>query len=205
MRATSIGGTDASVTFFKIDINRASFTTKPDLRGLVTYIHGNPVDAKLVDNIEQLGHFPWCSYGALVGSLLPRSFENPSLTLQLFAADPVEVRRRLQSRLGASSQHMGPIPPKSVGAPAKEILPRLEVSTLDQLIDAICEEYSLPRVALGSGRRSQSVVAARATLSQRAICELGFTTRSVAQALGVSDSTISRALSLANSSKAEKK
>ena len=65
-------------------------------------------------------------------------------------------------------------------------------SSLDELIRSVCAAHGLAPDDLG--RRSRRAVAARAELAQRATTELGLASRAIARALGVSDSTVSRAL-----------
>jgi len=132
-----------------------------------------------------------------VGKLPPRAFESPSATLQLFAKDPAEAHRRVRRWMDAP-----PAPDDQLTPRTEEIRSDIrsaraeppEPGELNGLIATVCNAYGIPRDALGPGRRSQRVVAARAELSRRAVRELGLPSRTLAEALGVSDSTISRAL-----------
>jgi REP element-mobilizing transposase RayT len=159
-----------------------------DLLGLIRYIHGNPLRAGLVPSAEALSGFPWCGYGALTGERPARPFEAPSATLRLLAEEPVEARRQLRDWMQ-----------QPVDSPRLESRPRPDADyianpALTELIQAVCAAHGLPPEALGSGQRGRPVLEARSELALRATQDLGLPARSVARALGVSDSTMSRAL-----------
>jgi REP element-mobilizing transposase RayT len=168
-----------------------------DLLGLVRYIHGNPLRADLVPNAEALGSFPWCGYAALTGVRPARPFETPTAALRLLAEEPAEARRRHCHRLQQplDSRDLAPRPLEE--SPASALRPDasdLATPGLTDLIQDVCTAHGLPPEALGGRHRGQPVLAARSELAQRATQELGLPGRTVARALGVSDSTMSRAL-----------
>lgn len=168
-----------------------------DLLGLVLYIHRNPLRAGLVDGPDSLRHFPWCGHGALSGDRPPRSFEEPCVTLRLFADDPADARRQLSiwMQTPADSDPLDELrledssPRRELPAPS-----RSSNASMEELIGAVCAAHGLPRSALGPGLRGPRVVAVRAEVARRATRELGVTGHAVARALGVSEATVSRAL-----------
>ena len=168
-----------------------------DLLGLVRYIHGNPLRAGLVPSAEALGSFPWCGYGALTGERPARPFEAPTATLRLLADEPAEARQRLrhwmQQLLDSTDLAPGPLDEPSASGSRPDagcLAPR----TLAELIQAVCTAHGLPPEALGGRQRGRPVLEARSELARRATQDLGLPSRAVARALGVSDSTMSRAL-----------
>jgi REP element-mobilizing transposase RayT len=148
-----------------------------DLLGVIRYIHGNPLRAGLVATAEALRSFPWCGYAALTGERPARPFENPEGTLRLLAEEPSEARRHLR--------HWMPQPPDSTD---------LATPALRELIQTVCTAHGLRPEALGGGRRSRPVLEARSELAWRATHQLGLPNCAVARALGVAESTMSRAL-----------
>lgn len=168
-----------------------------DLLGLVLYIHRNPLRAGLVDEPGELGRFPWCGHGALSGDRPPRPFEEPGLTLRLFADDLLEARRHLSSRM-QTAEDTDPTAELRVEDSSRREDPRersrSSIASMEELIDAVCAAHGLPRSALGPGLRGPHAVAVRAEVACRATRELGVTSRVIARALGVSNATVSRAL-----------
>lgn len=168
-----------------------------DLLGVVRYIHGNPLRAGLVPSAEALGDFPWCGYGALTGERPARPFEAPTATLRLLADEPAEVSWRpyhpphqlLDSTDLAPARLEEPF--VSGSQPDAGCLgPR----SLEELIEAVCTAHGIPTEALSGRKRGRPVLEARSELVRRATQDLGLPSRAVARALGVSDSTMSRAL-----------
>ncbi len=168
-----------------------------DLLGLIRYIHGNPLRAGLVPSAETLAGFPWCGYGALTGERPARPFEAPTATLRLLAEDPTEARKLLRhwAQQPLDSTDFAPEPlegPLASGSqPAADYIAS---PALLELIRAVCTAHGLEPEALGGGRRDRPVTEARSELARRATQDLGLPSRAVARALGVSDSTVSRAL-----------
>ncbi|MBW2244856.1 MAG: transposase [Deltaproteobacteria bacterium] len=169
-----------------------------DLQGLVLYIHQNPVRAGLVSDVGELEHFTWCGHGACAGTQPARAFESPEDTLLLFGDRMAEARRNLALRMNTPTE-LRDVPPILSPRPVED---RKRPWTsgeaqpdLDDLIDEVCEKHGVSRLELGRGRRAQHIATARAELAQRATRDLGLPSRAVARALGVSDSTVARALS----------
>jgi REP element-mobilizing transposase RayT len=170
-----------------------------DLLNLVTYIHCNPLRAKLVLNAEALRRFPWTGHGALTGDRPARPFEDCSATLRLLAEQEQEARQCLLARMREADRPSEAAPsrceaPLSTSTPMQVDGPAPIPPALDQLIEAVCTEHGLRPSDLGSRRRSQSVIEARGDVARRATRELGLPSHTVALALGVSNSTVSRAL-----------
>jgi len=166
-----------------------------DLLGLLLYIHRNPLEAGLVARPGELGRYPWCGHGALTGERRPRPFEATSASLRLLADDPRDARRKLHAWMAApeTADQITALPPSPDSSePANESAPWEH--SISELIGIVAEAHGLAPLALGPPFRSRRVAQARADLAQRAVRELGFSSRAVARALGVSDATVSRAL-----------
>jgi hypothetical protein len=168
-----------------------------DLLGVIRYIHANPLRAGLVPTVGTLGRFPWCGHGALTGERPARPFEAPTATLRLLADEPTEARRLLrhwmQQIVDSSDLSTGPLN----GPPASEPRPdadHLTPGPLTELIQAVCTAHDLSPRVLASRKRNRAILEARSELARRATQDLGFQSREVARALGVSDAAISRAL-----------
>ena len=63
-----------------------------------------------------------------------------------------------------------------------------------ELIQTVSAAHGLPPGALSGRKRDRPVLQARSELVRRATEDLGLSSRAVARALGVSESTMSRAL-----------
>ncbi len=168
-----------------------------DLLALIRYIHGNPLRADLVPSAEALDRFPWCGYAALTGARPARPFEAPTIALRLLAEEPSEAHRHLRDWMqpppGPTDLAPRPLekPPPSAFRPDASCL---ETPALTELIQDVCTEFGLPPEALGGRHRGRSVLEARSELARRATENLGLPNCAVARALGVSESTMSRAL-----------
>jgi REP element-mobilizing transposase RayT len=159
-----------------------------DLLGLIRYIHANPLRAGLVSSPEALGSFPWCGYGALVGERPAQPFEATTSTLCLVADEPTQARRALRQWM------QQPIDSADFASRTWPDAYRVAPTALTELIFAVCTAHGLAPKDLGSGRRGHLVIEARSELAHRATQELGLSRRAVARAIGVSDSTVTRAL-----------
>jgi REP element-mobilizing transposase RayT len=172
-----------------------------DLLGLIRYIHGNPLRAGLVPSAEALGRFPWCGYGALTGDRPARPFEAPAATLRLLADQPTEARQRHRHRrrqlIDSRDLTAGPLdemPASKSRADASRLVNR----QLKELIQVVCTSHGLTPEDLAGQKRDRPILAARSELALRATRDLGLSSRAAARALGVSDSTMSRALKRAH-------
>jgi REP element-mobilizing transposase RayT len=165
-----------------------------DLAGLVVYVHRNPLEGGLVAEPEDLGGFPWCGHGALVGARDAMGFESVASSLKLFGAEPREARRELMSRI-----RRGPVLSDARSENPEVSLPpnassREREAALNELIRSVCEFHGVSADALGAGRKSRLVTDARAEIARKAVHQLGVPSSRVARAIGVHDSTVSRAL-----------
>jgi len=168
-----------------------------DLLGVIRYIHGNPLRADLVPSAEALGSFPWCGYAALTGERPARPFEATTATLRLLAEEPTEARRHLRHWMQQPLDSTGFTPGPLEGRPAPGSKPHGDYGAppaLLELIQAVCTAHGLQPEALGGRKRDRPVLEARSELARRATQDLGLPSRAVARALGVSDSTVNRAL-----------
>ncbi|MBW2274584.1 MAG: transposase [Deltaproteobacteria bacterium] len=168
-----------------------------DLLNLITYIHSNPLRAGLVPNADALRAFPWSGHGALTGDRPARPFEACATTLLLVGEQDREARQRLHARIREVAKTAEVADERCEAPPWAQPRPRdtgLDSSPLARLIEAVCAERGLAFADLGSRRRSKRVREARGEIAQRAARDLDLPGRAVARALGVSESTVSRAL-----------
>lgn len=179
-----------------------------DLVGLVIYIHANPLRAGLVSGGRDLEEFAWCGHGSLLGRRPARPFESSGLTLALFSDDAKLARERIRRRI-ETTQKGDPFPPDVVRAEGQEceqasscLVPEEraketttdERRSLDGLIAEVCQRLGAEEVAVRTGRRGRLASAARAEIAYQAIHGLGVRASRVGEALGVSESGISRAI-----------
>ncbi len=144
-----------------------------DLIGVMRYVLFNPVRHRVV-SARELERYPWCAYGALVGSRRPYEFEATSEALAVFDANKKVARARLRAALAEL---------------APEISPATRVEVIAQ---AACEHWRVPRGAIGS--RQPEATCARAEVSVRAVVEFGIRPRVVAEVLGISRAVVHRAV-----------
>jgi REP element-mobilizing transposase RayT len=170
-------------------------TSDPDLMVLVRYVHRNPLRAGLVRSLAELEGFPWCSYGALMGRRPPLPFEAVADALELFATDVVVARERVRRWMDAPGADLA-----QTGAPA---LPAMAAATrvtdlelegtvgLEALLAAARSHYCVGEEDLASGRKKPGLVRVRAVVAYWAVARLRIPCAAVAQALGISASTVS--------------
>jgi REP element-mobilizing transposase RayT len=154
-----------------------------ELRVAIAYVLRNPLKAGLVRTLDELGRYPWSTYGALVGRRSPLAFESIGATLRAFGeADPATA---------IADAVMG-----GLSAPKP---------TLAELIRQVCDEEGVPERELRSGRMSGGAIRARGALYRTAIVEHGFRATDVARALGISRSAVSQALRRTRQARLNKK
>lgn len=155
-----------------------------DLLGVVVYVERNPLAAGIVKNVDELAQYRWSGLGALVGKRDPHPFERLEETRSLFPDGEAGTALR---RAVAQSAPVDPI--HSLARPSS-------TSTLDlaQLVARICRNYSVSPEELIAGRRYADVSAARTAVCHVAILQLGFSSKSVADALRLSSGAVSHAL-----------
>jgi REP element-mobilizing transposase RayT len=147
-----------------------------DLLAVIAYVLRNPLEAGLARSLRDLERYPWCSYGALLGSREPLAFESVSATLAAFAPDPEAARERLRAWV------------------ARDPAPERRPPSLDELIRVVSREHGVAEADLRAGVRSHAVSLARARLCRRAVSELAMTPAALARALGLAHSSVSQAL-----------
>jgi hypothetical protein len=168
-----------------------------DLIGLIRYLHRNPIEAGMVQSLDELAAYPWSGHGALVGARDALPFEAVGAALSLFDEDPGRARLELLSWMAREED---PTPreatPEAVPHPQPEYEPlRFEArGDFAALLRAACAHYVLAPDQLSSGSKSPRIVRARSAVAYIAVVELGETGRTVASALGVSRAAISAAL-----------
>ena len=160
-----------------------------DLATVVVYANRNPLEAGLVRSVLGLAHFPWASYGALVGARRPLPFECVVATLSLFGRDVVSARAELEARVARGE------PPRVVEPPAL----RIRASTLSAeralrfaaLVHEACAGCGVSSDDLRRGSRRAGVVDARANAAKRAAA-MGFTRQEISRELAISESALCR-------------
>ena len=63
------------------------------LKGLVRYIHLNPLRARLVKELRALDRYPWCGHNALMGEVA-REWQSAEYVLAFFGANQSSARRQ---------------------------------------------------------------------------------------------------------------
>jgi len=163
-----------------------------DLRGLIRYVHRNPLDHGIVPDLEHLAQFPWCGHGALVGARDSRSFESIGPALALFGATVAQSRAGLIAWMevgrGAGAPETASIEDglNAVDAPTTEACPDADV------VAAICERMGIEPRAVAPGSLARSHVRARAVVAYVGVDCLGLSNMAMARALGVSEASASR-------------
>ena len=166
----------------------------------ILYVHRNPLRAGFVADEAALARLEGCGHGALVGARAARPFEAVAATHALVDPDPARAIRVYRARIAdAAVDLLAPLPaPTSpvVGcATPQRASTRPEAGlrpTLSELIADACAKTACPASLVGTKRRA--AVEARARIAAAAILEWGYAVREVADALGVANSSVSRAL-----------
>ncbi|MBW2245430.1 MAG: transposase [Deltaproteobacteria bacterium] len=184
-----------------------------DLQGLVRYVLRNPLDARLVTDLNGLEAYGGCGYGALVGRCPPRPFESVGECLSLLATDPATARARLRhwmaedARVSASAEP--PLP--ACGEPAADAvkptddqpaLRDIEVrvpaaiashTALELLIQQLCAALGTePESIRTPGGRGPSAEL-RAIICSTGVDELLLPRRAIGNRLGISPTAVSHA------------
>ena len=150
-----------------------------DLLNLIRYVHLNPLTAGIVDSLASLRRYPWSGHAALMGDR-PQQFHHSTKALALFASDLTRARsvlnRFMQAGVDPASDSSGETPP----------------SRVQHLIHEVCRTHGIDPVGLIQGRRDRATSRARTEIAYRAAVELGLSKIFITEALGVSDSAVSR-------------
>jgi hypothetical protein len=157
------------------------------LLGVVLYVSGNPLKHGIVRSLEQLEHFPWCSYGALMGNAEPRPFHDALDALGLFGRPPrrarAELKRWMTERWDLTMTLAGT---SDIPVPAGLC------ADLTRIIESVCREFDVAPRDLASGARASDTSAARAVITQLATSR-GWSLVALAPHLGVSVPALSQA------------
>jgi REP element-mobilizing transposase RayT len=177
------------------------------LLALVRYIHLNPVRAGIVFDPAD---YPYSSHRAYLGRTdVPFLHTEP--VLRLFDPEPACARRRyarfIDSTDGdhhARTFRGGALDPRIEGseafvrlalARAGEAADRL-VAPLDRIIEVVCRERQVCRLALSDGQRSSALTDARGRIAWLAARQAGLSMTLIAGGLGRDPSTICRLVAM---------
>jgi REP element-mobilizing transposase RayT len=186
-----------------------------DLTGLVVYVLRNPLEARLVDSPCELGEYPWCGLGALMGRRPARPFEATNACLSLFAPDRQSARERLRRWVSGSEDApcVDPAAPKLAQAPRDADASVVGVSdaprpcqiriaapaTSDHadLLARVADEVSgrlgaLPDLVRSPGARGLPAEI-RSIIARIAVDQLGLRRREVGDWFGISPTAVSHA------------
>jgi REP element-mobilizing transposase RayT len=168
---------------------------------LLRYIHFNPVEAGIVDDVSR---YPWSSHHAYAGG-----FAEPWLTTEFGLAMFSPIRQRAHAaycefvnaplqnrRLDETKLGIEPILGEErflarISAPCAS---RLSEESLSELISEGCARFALDEAQLMSEVRSEATVQARGWIAQQAILRGIGTLSAVARALGRDRATLRYAM-----------
>jgi REP element-mobilizing transposase RayT/AraC-like DNA-binding protein len=145
-----------------------------DLQNVTRYTLFNPVKHRVVMPWE-LANYPWCAYGAVVGARPPLPFESVAETLRIFDESAEAARAHLDEKLEALALEVAP-----------------DAMRIESLARAACREHQLARDRIGA--RTTAAAVARRQICEQAVLKLGLDPLLVARVLGISRSTVHRAL-----------
>jgi REP element-mobilizing transposase RayT len=173
-----------------------------DLRGVLRYVHLNPLKHDLVRGLEGrdgLEAFPWSGHLALLGAVAPRPFHDAAGALAAFDPDPARAREALRQEmcdgaaaLAAASETADATAPHRLSRP----LPPApsQADALADLIGAVASALAVGPHEIASGGSARAVARARAIVAYRAHAELGIPVGRLVGALGVGESSLRRAI-----------
>jgi len=156
-----------------------------DLVGAIRYVERNPLEAGIVDDADELSQYPWSGFGALVGARAPLPFECRDDVLSLMGVDPGSAVQSWWRAVGSSEEQR----PETIEAASESPV------DLTALIEEICAHYEVVPDELLAGRRTKQATAARTMICRAAVRQLGLPAREVAEALRISRSAVSHAMS----------
>lgn len=173
-----------------------------DLRGVLRYVHLNPLKHGLVGGLAELDRYPWSGHRALAGLEAPRRFHDPSGALAVFDPDPARARQDLQLELREGAANLAASADRAqwlaAGADRRRRPPASPPPSLgDQLDDVIAQvahALDVGRHEIRAGSLARPVVHARAVIAYRARFELGIPVGRLGSALGVSEASVRRAI-----------
>jgi len=172
-----------------------------DLRGVLRYIHLNPIKHGLVRNVDELAGYVWCGQRAMMGVEEPWPFHDVVAALGHVDPDPALARDALMREMREGAEALAASAGEAPrGRTRPEAAPPEEAEAdgrLAELIDAIARSLSLSRREVTGGSRAKQVVRARALIAYEAHAERGIPVARLAPALGVSESGVRRAIEAA--------
>jgi hypothetical protein len=147
-----------------------------DLKGLILYVHRNPLAGGLVRDLRGLARYAWCGHGALSGRRAPHSFELVDEALALFGSE-----RRAAIRVYEDAMARAPR-----DAP--------DADPLSALVREVCAQLGVSEADLLDGRKAAPLSEARAQICRRGTVELGARNRDLARRLHVTEGAVSQVL-----------
>jgi putative transposase len=171
---------------------------------LLRYIHLNPVEARIVRDIDE---YPWTSHHVYVGNR-SEPWVTTDFTLAMFHSDRMHAialyRDFLQYEVGQNAQS----PMSEINSNDSRILgsdifvgnvhglawkPRSR-KTVDQLLDEACEQFSLTREQLFETNRHRHIARARAWIAREASTLRIASVAHIAQLFGRDESTLRKSM-----------
>jgi REP element-mobilizing transposase RayT len=175
-----------------------------DLLNLIRYVHLNPVRSEHVPDLAALERYPWSGHGGLVGSRPPFAFESVDRVLSMFDANRGNARRRLREWMALPLEHPSEL--KRVtdaggfeGRPRQAAVVRKEtaseaLTSLDELVESICQHFSTSIREVERGARSERVTRARAVIAYVAVVRRRLPIAEIAVRIGVSPQAVGKAI-----------
>ena len=196
----------------------------PYLLTLVRYLHLNPIRVGLATDIHALDRYPWSGHRLLVGKDSPpwmgkdfilsqfgetrrkavsayRRFIEEGLTAPSHPtaggwSQVVSMRRRQpekgDERILGSSQFVLTVLAETEEMQKRQI--RVSPVEIDGIIQEECAKEGVGEIELKRGSRRTKVSSARTRIAYRAVTELGLSLAEAARRLGVTTSSVSRAI-----------
>jgi REP element-mobilizing transposase RayT len=151
-----------------------------DVKGLIRYVHRNPLRAKLVASLDDLERDSWCGHGAMMGVVRARPFHAVADALAYFGESPASAARdALRSWMLDD-----------------DAVVDCGRSPLEQFMAArarVCAEQGVTVADLEAGRRDGDVSRARRVLAALGTREFRLPVRVIAAPLGATPSGVVRA------------
>src|SRR5262249_36640101 len=143
-----------------------------DVKGLIRYVHRNPLRAGMTSSLDGLARDPWNGHGALMGVQRPRPFHSAQAALAYFGDAARDARIALRSWM--------------LAAQAADELALSPYERFERGRRRACDERGVAIAALEAGARDLATTRIRRSLAAIALRQLGLPARAVARALGAS-------------------
>jgi putative transposase len=196
---------------------------EPYLLELVRYIHLNPLRARIVANLEELDHYPWCGHAVLLGNrqldsqdtgvILERFGKRITTARQkyrLFISDGIKSGRRDELVGGGLKRSQGERPNNEYESFDERVLgggdfvdglkqecslrtKMRSVITLARLVETVAEKLSLEADTVRRPCKTRAPATARGIICHLAIYELGYNGKEVGQFLHLGPTGVSLA------------